>query len=267
VKQRIYQIIFEAETKEGKVFDVVLIYVILLSILVTMLDSVLRLNLKYGQLFYTLEIVFTALFTIEYLFRYYCSPRKLSYVFSFFGLIDLLSILPLYISFFIPGVAGLSILRGLRVLRVFRILKLTQYSHASRHLSTALKSSWPKISVFLLTILTAVLIIGALMYLVEGRQNGFTSIPKSVYWAVVTMTTVGYGDLVPKTELGQFISIVLMILGYGVIAVPTGVVSSELMGAMRNDITLNTTTCPNCFMEGHRKAACFCFNCGYKLVK
>tara|TARA_R110000868_G_scaffold258137_8_gene515403 strand:- start:296 stop:1084 length:789 start_codon:yes stop_codon:yes gene_type:complete len=262
MKKTIYQIIFEADTPIGKLFDIILILMIILSIGLTMLDSVQDYNLRFGSYFTYLEYIITFFFSLEYVLRIYCSPKRSGYVLSFYGLIDLVSILPLFLSFFFPAAQGLALIRGLRVLRIFRVLKLTMYTKASSHLYGSLKNSWPKISVFLLTIMTAVFIIGGLMYLIEGRANGFTSIPKSIYWAVVTMTTVGYGDMVPKTDLGQFVSIVLMILGYGVIAVPTGIVSSEMLNYGKSD---DLKTCGTCSSSGHRDDSSFCFKCGSKI--
>lgn len=264
LRQRLYSIIFEAETRAGKFFDISLILIIVSSVLLTMLETVESFEKSYRSLFFISELLFTSFFTIEYILRLYCSPKPRAYVFSFYGIVDLVSTLPFYLSLFLPGAQSLTVVRGLRMLRIFRVLKLQQYAVAGQQLSSAIKQSWPKIFVFLTTIVTAVSIMGALMFLIEGRENGFTSIPKGVYWAVVTMTTVGYGDLVPKTDFGQFISIVLMILGYGVIAVPTGIVSSEFI-KQGSDVQL-TRTCSACFTEGHRLHASFCDSCGEQLT-
>ena len=263
IKSKLYSIIFEAETSAGKFFDLALIFAIITSVLLTMLETVETIQASYESLFFTSEVIFTLFFSAEYILRIYSSPKPKSYIFSFYGLVDLLSTLPFYLGLFLPAAQSLTIVRGLRMLRIFRVLKLQQYAAAGQQLSAAMKQSWPKIFVFLTTIVTAVSIMGALIFLIEGRENGFTSIPKGVYWAVVTMTTVGYGDLVPKTDFGQFISTVLMVLGYGVIAVPTGIVSSEMI-KQGSDIQL-TKTCPSCFTEGHREEASYCYSCGASL--
>lgn len=262
IKQQLHQVIFEAETTAGKIFDLVLILAILGSVAVTMLESVESLSQGYENLFFAFEVVFTVFFTVEFFLRIYCSQNTKAYVFSFFGIVDLLATLPFYIELFLPGAQSLSIVRGLRIMRIFRVLKLNQYATAGQQMGTALKQSWPKIFVFLITIVSSVSIMGALIYFIEGRENGFTSIPKGVYWAVVTMTTVGYGDLTPQTDLGQFVSVVLMVLGYGVIAVPTGIVTSEIVRGEQQNLT---RTCSNCFKEGHAQSALFCDHCGHKL--
>lgn len=264
MRKRLYSIIFEAETREGKIFDVVLIIAILISLLVTIIESVAAIRNKMPELFFYLELFFTLIFTVEYVLRLYVSSNKLNYAKSFFGLVDLLAILPFYISLIIPGAQSLMVIRGLRVIRVFRVLKLGSHSSAGRFLFNSIKQSGPKISVFLTAVLTLVCVMGALMYLIEGKQAGFTSIPKSMYWAVVTMTTVGYGDLVPTTALGQFLSVILMICGYAIIAVPTGIISAE-MTRMSNSEFVFTKTCANCFAENHRREASHCYNCGEKL--
>ena len=247
----------------GKAFDILLIAAIVSSLTLTILETVESLGQQFPIFFFTGEIVLTAFFTVEYALRIYSSKNTKAYAFSFYGLVDLFSTLPLYISVFIPGAQSISIVRGLRMLRIFRILKLNKYALASDQLKLALRQSWPKIFVFLVTIVTSIAIMGSLMYLIEGRANGFSSIPKGIYWAVVTMTTVGYGDLVPQTDFGQFVAIVLMVLGYGVIAVPTGIISSEIIKT--NDGHQLTKTCSSCFQEGHRLEANFCDNCGASL--
>jgi voltage-gated potassium channel len=262
IKQKMHSIIFEAETPAGKLFDVILILAILGSVAVTMIESVESLAYGNEHLFFFFELLFTVFFTLEYLVRLYCSENTKAYAFSFFGLVDLVATLPFYIQLFLPGAQSLTIVRGLRIIRTFRVLKLNQYALAGQQLGSALKESWPKIFVFLITIVTSVSIMGALIYFIEGREHGFTSIPKGVYWAVVTMTTVGYGDLTPKTDLGQFVSVVLMILGYGVIAVPTGIVTGEVIRAQNQSFT---RTCCNCYKEGHDKNAKYCDACGHEL--
>lgn len=263
LKEKLHDIVFEAETTSGKVFDLMLIAMILGSVIMTMLETVESISAGRETTFLVLEILFTVFFSAEYLLRIYCSRNTRAYVFSFFGIVDLISTLPLYIALILPGAQTLSLVRGLRIMRIFRVLKLNQYALAGKQLSSALKQSWPKIFVFLIIIVTSVSIMGGLIYLIEGRENGFSSIPKGVYWAVVTMTTVGYGDLSPQTDLGQFVSVVLMVLGYGVIAVPTGIVTSEVI--KHNLPQRLTETCPNCFKEGHDEEARFCNHCGTKL--
>lgn len=266
-RERIHEIIFEAETRWGKVFDVALLIAILFSVTVVSLESVDALHDRYWPLFMTLEWFFTVLFTIEYILRVYSVKQSRRYIFSFYGLVDLLSILPTYLSLFFAGTQYLITIRALRLLRIFRIFKLANYLTESYVLVEALRASRIKISVFLGTVLTVVVFIGSTMYLIEGQaDSGFTSIPRSVYWAIVTITTVGYGDIAPVTPLGQFLSAVLMILGYGVIAVPTGIVSMELANA-HDEVTrkLNTRTCDNCARSGHDHDAQYCKYCGDSL--
>ena len=225
-KAKVYEVIFEADTPYGKAFDIALIISVILSVLVVMLESVESLRLQYSSYFYIVEWFFTILFSIELIFRLFCVDKIHKYIFSFYGIIYLLSILPAYLTSFFPGLHSLGIIRAFRILRIFRILKLNRYMIASNSLAEAFKASRHKIVVFLGVITTLVFILGAVMYLVEGQENGFTSIPRSVYWAIVTITTVGYGDMVPHTVLGQIISSFLMISGYGIIAVPTGLLSA-----------------------------------------
>ncbi len=264
-KQKVYEIIFEAETTAGKAFDLILIGAIIASVGLTMAESVKSLAEGHRTFFFVSEVIFTLFFTVEYILRLYSSKNTKAYAFSFFGMVDLLATLPFYIQLILPGAQTLSVVRGLRIMRIFRVLKLNQYAMAGQQLSRALYQSWPKIFVFLVTIVTSVSIMGSLIYIIEGPANGFTSIPRGVYWAVVTMTTVGYGDLSPQTDLGQFMSVVLMVLGYGVIAVPTGIVSSEVIRGDQNRGTLLTRTCSNCLKEGHEIDANYCNNCGHKL--
>lgn len=260
IRHKLHEIIFEAETPAGKAFDIVLIGCVTLSVLCVILESVTSVQLKYGDILYKLEWFFTVLFTVEYFLRIWILQRPRSYIFSFFGIVDLLAIIPTYASFFFPGAQSLLAIRALRLLRVFRILKLTRYTAASQLLLTAMIQSRAKITVFLLTVVNVIIIVGSLMYFIEGRENGFTSIPVSIYWAVVTMTTVGFGDIVPKTEIGQFISALLMIFGYGIIAVPTGIVTAELASASK---TMRLTrTCLHCAKEGHDAEASYCDMCG-----
>jgi voltage-gated potassium channel len=260
LRARLHEIIFEADTPAGKLFDVVLIISIVLSVLIVMLDSVGPINTSYGQLLYFGEWFFTVLFTIEYFLRLYSVGRPLSYATSFFGIVDLLAILPTYLSIFFPGTQYLIVIRILRVLRIFRVLKLVQYLGEARLLLQALRASRRKIAVFLLTVLVLVVIFGSLMYLIEDPSSGFTSIPKSIYWSIVTLTTVGYGDISPQTDLGQTIAAVIMIIGYGIIAVPTGIVTVELSQAFKKQ--LSTQACPECSAEGHDNDAKYCKDCG-----
>ncbi len=262
-KNKIHEFIFEADTKLGKAFDVVLIVSIVLSVLVVMLDSVASLRLEYGTWFYTLEWVFTIMFTAEYILRIIAVERARGYIFSFFGLVDLFSILPTYISFFFPGSQYFMIIRILRVLRVFRVLKFTQYLIELDQLKEALAMSRRKITVFMFTVVTLSVLVGSLMYVIEGADNGFTSIPRGIYWAVVTLTTVGYGDISPQTPFGQMLAVVIMILGYGIIAVPTGIVTVELGKVSAKKIS--TEVCRFCSREGHEKDAVYCKFCGGKL--
>lgn len=261
-RRHIYEIIFEAETRAGKAFDIVLLWLIVLSVAVVTLESVKGFWDDYGEEFYYLEWIFTILFTLEYVLRIISVRRPFNYIFSFFGIVDLLSILPGYLSLFIPGTQYLLIIRVLRLLRIFRILKLTQYIAEARVITSALSASRRKISVFLLAIVALVTVIGSLMYVVEGEENGFSDIPTSMYWAVVTLTTVGYGDLSPKTALGKTLASIVMILGYAIIAVPTGIVTAEFA---RSHKMASTQVCPECHLQDHDADAAFCKNCGAHL--
>ncbi len=263
LRQKIHEIIFEAETPAGKAFDIALIAAVVLSITCVILESVASISAEYGAILYGLEWFFTILFTIEYGLRIFSIKKPSRYIFSFFGIIDLLSIIPTFMSIFLPGAQSLMAIRAFRLLRVFRVLKLTRYTQASQLLATAMKESRAKIAVFLLTVVNVIIIFGTVMYFIEGKENGFTSIPVSIYWAIVTMTTVGFGDIVPLTPLGQFISAVLMIFGYGIIAVPTGIVSAELAQAAKK--TQFTRVCTHCSKEGHASEARFCDHCGEDL--
>lgn len=262
-RAKLHEIIFEADTPAGKLFDVVLIVVIILSVIAVMLDSVKAINENFGNILYIIEWIFTILFTIEYLLRLSCVGRPIGYATSFYGVVDLLAILPTYFSLVFPGSQYLLVIRLLRVLRIFRVLKLVQYLAEAKLLGQALRSSRRKITVFIFTILTLVVIFGSLMYLIEGEQHGFTSIPRSVYWSIVTLTTVGYGDISPKTGLGQTVAALIMILGYAIIAVPTGIVTVELSKVSRAKIS--TQSCPRCSAEGHDSDATFCKYCSTKL--
>lgn len=264
LKQTIHEIIFEAETPSGKFFDIILMIAIILSVIIVLLDSVPSLNQTYGSFFFITEWILTILFTIEYALRIYTVNKSSKYIFSFYGIIDLLAILPTYLSLFFAGSQFLMIIRILRLMRVFRVLKLGRYVRAAKSLSAALRSSRAKIIVFLEVLIAIVVIVGSIMYLVEGPENGFTSIPISIYWAVVTITTVGYGDIAPHTVMGQSIASLLMIIGYAIIAVPTGIISSELVISSKKN-TQSTQVCQNCMFDDHDQDAEYCKKCGEKL--
>lgn len=260
-RHRLHEIIYEADTKEGKLFDIVLLIAIIASIVFVMLESVKRFDEKLYEFLNIAEWIITILFSIEYILRIVAIKKPFRYIFSFYGIIDLLSTLPKYLSFVIVGSHNLAALRALRLLRVFRILKLTRYVGASNRLIIALRASKAKIAVFLFFVVIICIILGTIMYMVEGEENGFTSIPRSVYWAIVTLTTVGFGDIAPNTPLGQLIASVIMILGYSIIAIPTGIVGAE-MSKMTNDEDSNTQACPNCLKDHHKENAIYCYNCG-----
>jgi len=271
-KIKLHEIIYEADTPAGKLFDLILMLVIIGSIILVMLESVKSIDNKYHNVLNILEWVITILFSLEYVARIITVNKPIKYITSFYGIIDLLSTIPKYLSLIFAGTHALVALRALRLLRVFRILKLARYLGASNNLLQALKASRAKISVFLFAVVIAAIILGTIMYLVEGEENGFTNIPKSVYWCIVTLTTVGFGDIAPSTPLGQFIASLVMILGYGIIAVPTGIVSAEYTSqkkqqqdASDDKIAINTQSCSNCLTEKHRDGAEFCYKCGYKL--
>ena len=264
LKHRLHEIIYEADTPAGKLFDIILLFLILFSVVLVMLESVAWIGEDYAQLLYQLEWGITALFSLEYIARLLVVKKPWRYVTSFFGIIDLLSLLPLYISFFFVGTSSLVALRALRLLRVFRILKLSRYIGESNFLMAALWASRAKIGVFLFAVIILCIIFGTIMYLVEGEVNGFTSIPRGIYWCIVTLTTVGYGDIAPMTPLGRFIASIIMIMGYGIIAVPTGIVTSEMTQQQQNPDT-NTQACPNCMNETHLDHAVYCHHCGQKL--
>lgn len=263
-RHRLHEIIYEADTPEGKLFDVILLILILISIVLVMLESVQDLNAKYGSFFDQAEWVITILFTIEYIARIISIKKPSTYIFSFYGIIDLLSTLPKYLSLIFTGYNALLAVRALRLLRVFRILKVSRYIGESNKLMQALKASRAKISVFLFAVLILSVIMGTLMYLVEGEESGFTSIPKSVYWCIVTLTTVGFGDIAPVTPLGQLLATIIMVLGYGIIAVPTGIVSAEY-SQQDNKVHVNTQSCPQCNEDKHQDGALFCHRCSHSL--
>ena len=264
-KKQLHEVIYEADTPAGKAFDVALLIVILLSIALVMLESVDSLNDRYYWEFYTAEWIITIIFTIEYILRIIAINKPTKYIFSFYGVVDLLSTLPTYLAFLGGGHNLLFAVRSLRLLRVFRILKITRYIGESNKLMSALRHSRPKIIVFLYTVIIMCVIMGTVMYLVEGPEHGFTSIPVGIYWCIVTLTTVGFGDIHPVTPLGQFIASIIMITGYGIIAVPTGIVSAEYSKASEKKPQINTQVCPNCNETRHLDNAEFCHNCGYKL--
>jgi voltage-gated potassium channel len=260
---RLHEIIFEADTPAGKAFDLALLVAIVLSVLAVLLESVSSIREQYGPLLRATEWFFTILFTVEYLLRLICVGRPIRYARSFYGIIDLLAILPTYLSFLIAGSQSLIVIRALRLLRVFRVLKLAHFVGEASILRAAIYASTRKIIVFVSFILILTLIVGSLMYLIEGEENGFTSIPQSIYWAIVTMTTVGYGDIAPSTVAGKILASLVMILGYGIIAVPTGIVTVELASARRKVIT--TQSCPQCTTEIQDPEANYCRICGFKL--
>ena len=278
LRHRLHDIIFYAETPAGKLFDVVLIWTIVASVVAVLLESVAAFRIQYGEALRIAEWTFTILFTIEYLLRLWTVGRSLRYAFSFFGIVDLLAVIPTYLSLVFPGAQYLLVVRLLRVLRVFRVLKLATYINEAAVLKTALIASRRKITVFLVAVITLNVILGSLMYLVEGAENGFTSIPRSIYWAIVTLTTVGYGDISPQTNLGQALASVIMIIGYAIIAVPTGIVTAELTRADAADRAArvpneyvarvpkqDASRCSACNATGHDPDARHCKYCGERL--
>ncbi|MEE2989892.1 MAG: ion transporter [Planctomycetota bacterium] len=264
-RQKFYEIIFEADTRPGKLFDVLLLIAILISVIALMLESVEAIEKQWGSWLRGIEWTITILFTIEYLFRILSVQRPLRYCTSFFGIVDLLAIVPTYLSVIVPGSHVLGVVRVLRLVRVFRIFNLGRYERESQVLLKALKATQAKITVFLLVIITLVLVLGALVYVIESPQPGskFTSIPRSVYWAIVTVTTVGYGDMSPQTVSGQFLAAVAMILGYAIIIVPSGIFSAEIIMSRKTKET--PQACPGCMLEGHEKDAKYCRSCGGQL--
>ncbi|WP_232825175.1 MULTISPECIES: ion transporter [Salinicola] len=260
-RKQLFQIIFESDTRAGKTFDIVLITLILLSVMVVFVDSVPHLHQRYGEWFLLSEWVFTLIFTFELALRLYCLERPLRYLKSFYGVLDLLAILPTWLSLFLPGAQSLLVLRVLRVLRVFRVLRLMEFVGEGRLLLQALRRSQRKILLFLITVLLIITIFGALIYMIEPPEAGFTSMPRSMYWAIVTLTTVGYGDIAPVTPVGQFISAFMMILGYSILAVPTGVFSAEVIRSIRDE-RYSDEACPGCGHEGHERDSRYCRLCG-----
>ncbi len=261
-QQKLHEVIFGYETFAGRLFDVVLLIVIILSVLAVMLESVTTIAIDYGRQLRTIEWIFTILFALEYVGRIVSSPRKWKYTLSFMGIVDLLAILPTFISIFVAGAQTLLIIRFIRLVRVFRILKLSRYIRGATMLRQALIDSKHKIIVFFGSVIIIVVVVGTLMYLVEHGQNGFSSIPRSIYWAIVTITTVGYGDIAPVTVLGQTIASFLMIIGYAIIAVPTGIVTSQMMQSNQKPIKKN---CPKCHTNPATEDSKFCHLCGAEL--
>ena len=265
-RNQLHEIIYEADTPAGKFFDLSLLVVILLSIVLVMLESIDPIGRKYALIFNILEWIITVLFSLEYIARIVCVKKPRAYFFSFYGIVDFLSTVPKYISLFVVGTNSLLAIRALSLLRVFRILKLTSFIGERTNIGSALKRSKIKIAVFLSFVLVLCIILGTVMYLVEGDKNsGFTSIPRSIYWAIVTLTTVGYGDIAPISALGQFIASLIMILGYGIIAIPTGIVTSEMSQKERKNIPKNTQSCSSCTESSHADDAQFCHKCGFPL--
>jgi len=264
-KKKLHEVIYEADTPAGKWFDIILIIAIIISIVLVMLESVQSFDEKHHEFLNISEWIITILFTLEYIARVICVRRPSTYIFSFYGIIDFLATIPKYLSLIFVGTHALVALRALRLLRVFRILKLGRYLGASKSLMTALKASRIKIAVFLFAIIVLTIILGTVMYLIEGPENGFTSIPHSMYWAIVTLTTVGYGDMSPHTPFGQFIASIVMILGYGIIAVPTGIVTSEMSKSEQPFTHVTTQHCPHCAAETHVDGAKYCHKCGETL--
>jgi voltage-gated potassium channel len=267
-RARLHEIVFEADTPEGRAFDVALIVVITLSVLTVMLDSVRPIHAAYGPTLRVAEWIFTAIFSLEYVLRLVAVRRPLMYAVSFYGLVDLLALLPSYLSLFLPSGRYLLVIRVLRLLRIFRVLKLGAFLFEGAVLTGAIRASRHKIAVFLATVMTLVVLIGAVMYVVEGEEHGFTSIPTSMYWAIVTLTTVGYGDLAPHTPLGKVLASLVMIMGFGIIAVPTGIVTAELTRAAGRpgDGAVSGHSCPSCGLHGHATDAAYCRRCGTALI-
>ena len=270
-KNKLHEIIYEADTPMGKMFDLILFFIIIFSVILIMLESVKAIDAEYHDILFILEWVVTIFFTVEYIARIICIKKPKSYIFSFYGIIDFLSTIPLYISYIFAGSQVLLAVRAFRLLRVFRILKLARFLGEASQLKRALKASRAKITVFLFAVLIASVMLGTLMYLIEGDEAGFTSIPTSIYWTIVTLTTVGYGDIAPITPQGQAIATIIMLIGYGIIAVPTGMVTAEFARQNKdksNDgepgryVHVNTQSCPTCSKEGHRDDATHCYNCG-----
>ena len=265
IRQTIHEIIFEADTFYGKLFDIVLLITIVSSVVAVMLESIDSIYQQYGDILRIFEWIVTILFTIEYFLRIYAVNKPLKYIFSFMGIIDLLAIIPTYLIFIFPAAHFFTVVRSIRLIRVFRVFKLSHYLRGAHTMQIALRSSRPKIVVFLLSVMILVIVLGTLMYIIEGSSDtkGFDNIPNSIYWAIVTLTTVGYGDVFPATAFGKVVASFIMILGYGIIAVPTGIVTSEFARKRREKVS--TQACPDCATEGHEVDAEFCKKCGTEL--
>lgn len=271
-KHKLHEIIYEADTPMGKFFDLTLFFLIILSVILVMLESVKSIDVEYHKILLVFEWIITIFFTIEYIARIITVKKPFKYIFSFYGIIDFVSTIPLYLSYIFAGSQVLLAVRAFRLLRIFRILKLVKYMGEASQLKAALKASRTKIAVFIYVVLILSVILGTMMYLIEGDEAGFTSIPRSIYWTIVTLTTVGFGDITPQTNLGQFIATIIMVLGYGIIAVPTGIVSVEYskstatkgkaIAGPSNYVHTNTQACPSCSAEGHRDDASHCYKCG-----
>lgn len=263
LKEKLFIIIFEADTRAGQLFDKTLIFLILLSLVVVVVDSIESFSSEFHFSLTVLEWIFTLIFSLEYIARVYCAKNRMQYIKSFYGIIDLVAILPTYLAMLFPELHALIDVRVLRLIRIFRIFKLTEYVTEYVHLGAALAASRRKIFVFLSGVLMIVMVLGTLMYVIEGPANGFTSIPTSIYWAISTMTTVGFGDITPKTDFGRFITSIMMLMGWGTLAVPTGIVTAELASSRTEQIT--TRTCKECMSEGHGATDQYCRHCGAKL--
>lgn len=266
-RKSINRIVFSSETRGGKIFDVAVIVCIIISIIVVILDSVPEISIRYHDSFYVLEWIFTIIFSLEYILRIIATKRPLRYIFSFYGIVDLLATIPTYVGLFLSGGSSLLALRALRLFRIFRVFKLSRYTSAGIILRRSLSASRDKIFVFLVAVFSVIIVIGTLMYLVEGEKGGFTSIPRSIYWTIVTITTVGYGDIAPVTGLGRFLASITMLTGYAIIAVPTGIVTAEITKQQRlaRDGTIPTGRCGNCHTGDHDEDAEYCKHCGTRL--
>ncbi len=264
-RQRVYIVVYGANTPGGRLFDLILLGVILLSVLLVMLESVEKLDTKYHHLIVVAEWVITICFTLEYVLRIFSNRKPFSYIFSFYGIVDLISIMPMYLSFIFPGSRMLSVIRALRLLRLFGILNLVHFTGQESQLKLAIKASRNKIIVFVYFVLIVSILLGAVMYVVEGKESGFTSIPTSIYWCIVTLTTVGYGDIAPVTTLGQIIASFIMIMGYGIIAVPTGIVTAEYSSLKNRRSDDEVRNCPSCTTTYLAKDTKFCHHCGEKV--
>ena len=270
-RHKLHEVIYEADTPAGKLFDIILFALIVLSVILVMLESVKHIDQEYHNILLTLEWGITIFFSLEYIARIISIKKPWKYIFSFYGIIDFVSTIPLYLAYIFAGSQVLLAVRAFRLLRVFRILKLVKFIGEASQLQSALRASRTKIAVFIYVVLILSVILGTLMYLIEGNDAGFTSIPRSIYWTIVTLTTVGYGDIAPETPLGQFLATVIMVLGYGIIAVPTGIVTAEFSKSKKEGkdlgymVHVNTQACPSCSAEGHRDDATHCYNCGHSL--